>query len=70
MNVTATEFKNQLGYLLDLASSEDIYISKNGKLVAKLCTPHKQRVESAKRLFGTIPADFNVEQALADRARP
>ncbi len=68
--MTATEFKNRLGYLLDLASGEDVYISKNGKLVAKLCTPHKRRVESAKRLFGAIPADFDVEQALAERARP
>ena len=67
MNVTATEFKNQLGYLLDLVSKEDVYISKNGKLVAKLCTPNKTRVDSAKRLFGAIPADFDVERAFDER---
>lgn len=69
MNVTATEFKNQLGRLLDLASTEDIYISKNGKLVAKLSSPNKQRVNSAKNLFGTIPANFDVDAAFAQRGQ-
>ena len=69
MNVTATEFKNQLGCFLDLASKEDIFISKNGKIVAKLCTPNKTCVDSAKRLFGVIPADFNVERAFSERAQ-
>lgn len=69
MNVTATEFKHQLGYLLDIAIKEDVYISKNGKIVAKLTSPNKRRVESAKRLFGAIPADFDINAALAERGR-
>ena len=31
MTITATEFKNNLGKYLDLASTEEIFISKNGK---------------------------------------
>ena len=69
MNVTATEFKNQLGWFLDRATEEDVYISKNGKVVAKLCTPNKTRVDSAKHLFGSIPADFDVDGAFAERGR-
>ena len=69
MNVTATEFKNQLGHLLDLVSTEDIYISKNGKLVAKLSSPNKRRINSAKKLFGTIPANFDVDAAFAQRGQ-
>ena len=69
MNVTATEFKNQLGHLLDLVSTEDIYISKNGKLVAKLSSPNKRRINSAKKLFGTIPANFDVDVAFAQRGQ-
>ena len=69
MNVTATEFKNQLGWFLDRVSEEDVYISKNGKVVAKLCNPNKTRVDSAKRLFGVIPADFDVDSAFAERGR-
>lgn len=29
--ITATEFKNNLGYYLDLSQKEDIYITKNNK---------------------------------------
>ena len=67
MNVTATEFKSQLGWFLDHATEEDVYISRNGKVVAKLCTPNKTRVDSAKHLLGSIPKDFDVEGAFAER---
>ena len=69
MNVTATELKNQLGWFLNHAIKEDVYISKNGKVIAKLCSPCKTRVDSAKRLFGSIPADFDVDGAFAERGR-
>ena len=35
MSVTATELKNNLGKYLLLSATEDIYITKNGKVVAK-----------------------------------
>lgn len=34
--------------------TEDIFITKNGKIVAKLANPHQDRVEVAKSLFGII----------------
>ena len=34
--------------------TEDIFITKNGKIVAKLTNPHQDRVEVAKSLFGII----------------
>ena len=36
MSITATELKSNLGKYLDQAATEDIYISKNGKIIAKL----------------------------------
>lgn len=36
MEVTATQFKTNFGYYLDLSRKEDIWIRKNGKIVAKL----------------------------------
>lgn len=36
MRITATEFKKNLGRYLELVSNEDILITKNGKIVAKL----------------------------------
>ena len=39
MIVTATEFKNNFGKYLDLIEHEDIFITRNGKTVAKIVNP-------------------------------
>ncbi len=66
MSVTATEFKLNLGKYLALAENEDIYITKNGKVVAKLTNPNADRVETAKSLLGIIPADITPEEFLQE----
>ncbi len=67
MSITATEFKMNLGKYLLLSQTEDIYITKNGKVVAKLTNPNQDRVDIAKSLFGIIPADITVEDAKEER---
>ena len=67
MSVTATEFKLNLGKYLALAENEDVYITKNGKVVAKLTNPNADRVETAKSLLGIIPADITPEEAREER---
>ena len=67
MSITATELKMNLGKYLLLAESEDVYITKNGKVVAKLTNPNADRVEIAKSLVGIIPADITPEQAREER---
>lgn len=67
MSITATEFKMNLGKYLLLSQTEDIYITKNGKVVAKLTNPNQDRVDIAKSLFGIIPADVTVEGAREER---
>ena len=58
MSITATEPKSDLGKYLLLAAAEDIFITKNGKVIAKLSDPHQDRVGIAKSLFGILPAAF------------
>jgi prevent-host-death family protein len=67
MRVTATEFKNNIGKYLALAANEDIYITKNGKSVAKLTNTKQEKVELAKSLFGIIPPGATLEQAREER---
>ena len=67
MSTTATELKNNLGKYLMLAATEDIFITKNGKVVAKLSNPHQDRVDMAKSLFGILPADITLEEAKTER---
>ncbi|MDE6016870.1 MAG: type II toxin-antitoxin system prevent-host-death family antitoxin [Acetatifactor sp.] len=67
MSITATELKQNLGKYLLLSANEDIYITKNGKVVAKLTNPNQNRVNTAKSLFGILPEDANLEDEKAER---
>lgn len=67
MSITATELKNNLGKYLVLSATEDIFITRNGKIIAKLTNPHMDRVETAKSLFGILPKDADLEDAKAER---
>ena len=67
MLVTATEFKNNIGKYLSIVTEEDIFITKNGKNIAKLSRTTQDKVELAKSLFGIIPSDTSLEQAKEER---
>ena len=47
MSITATELKLNLSKYLLLSATEDIYITKNGKIVSKLTNPFQERVDVA-----------------------
>ncbi|MDO5330086.1 MAG: type II toxin-antitoxin system prevent-host-death family antitoxin [Bacillota bacterium] len=67
MLITATELKNDLSKYLLLSATEDIFITRNGKIVSKLTNPFQKKVETAKSLFGIIPADITEEEAKEER---
>ena len=67
MSITATELKSNLGKYLLLSASEDIYITRNGKVVSKLTNPFQERVDLAKSLFGILPNDVTLEQSEEER---
>lgn len=67
MSITATELKANLSKYLLLSATEDIFITKNGKVVAKLTNPFQERVDIAKSLFGIIPSDITLEKAREER---
>ena len=67
MSITATELKQNLSKYLLMAEREDVFITRNGKVVAKLTNPYQDRVDMAKSLFGIIPVDMTIEQAHRER---
>ena len=67
MSITATELKRNLGKYLLLSATEDIYITRNGKIVSKLTNPFHERVDVAKSLFGILPDDMTLEQSKKER---
>ena len=40
--ISATEFKNNLGYYLSNSNNEEIFITKNGKIIKKLSNPNNK----------------------------
>ena len=67
MSITATDLKLNLSKYLLLAETEDILITRNGKVVAKLSNPNADRVAMAESLVGVIPADITLEEARSAR---
>jgi len=67
IQVTATDFKSNLGKYLNLASKEKIHITKNGVEIAVL-TPPQPRQSWVDDLVGIIPsADIDAKQIKAER---
>ena len=68
MIITATEFKNNFGKYLALVDTEDVFITKNGKNIAKLSSSKESRIEIAKSLFGSLPnTRMTIERAREER---
>ena len=53
-------------YLL-LAATEEIYITRNGKTIAKLTSPYQNKLNTVESLFGSVPATMTLEQAREER---
>ena len=67
MSVTATEFKTNFGKYLLMAATEDIFITHNGKTVAKLTAPYKNKLDTVNSLFGSIPDTMTLEESKEKR---
>lgn len=67
MSITATELKENLNKYLQLSATEDIFITKNGRIIAKLSNPFEDRIKIAESLAGIIPADITLEEAREER---
>lgn len=67
MSITATELKLNLGKYLLLAATQDIYITRNGKTIAKLVSPYQDRMDTVDTLFGSVPDTMTLEEAREER---
>ena len=67
MSITATELKKSLKKYLLMAAKEDVFVTRNGKVVAKLSNPYQDRIEVAKSLFGILPSEMTLEESKEER---
>ena len=59
MLVSSTEIQNNFGRYLEMASGEEVIITKNGTAVARLIGIRLQEKSLSERLRGIIPSDIN-----------
>ncbi len=68
MSITATELKENLSKYLLLSEKEDVYITKNGKVIAKLTSPFKDKLSIVESLRGVVPDTVSLDELKAERA--
>lgn len=61
MIVTATEFKTNFGKYLDMLTKEDIFITRNGKIIAKVINPQVSAVDSLRGMLKNVPSDIDLD---------
>ena len=67
MVVTATEFKANFGKYLELIAKEDIFITRNGKTVAKIVNPQISAVDSLRGMLINISSDIDTDSLREER---
>ena len=68
LEITATEFKVNFGHYLDLVPTEDIWITRNGKYVARLVNPNVSAVDSISGILkGKAPDDLDHHSIREER---
>lgn len=67
MLITVAELEKDLDKYLRLSATEDIFITRNGKVISKLTNPFQDRTQLAESLFGILPADVSLEEAREER---
>lgn len=67
MSITATELKNNLSKYLHMSATEDVFVTINGKVVAKLTSPYQDKVDAMESLMGILPCDVTLEESREER---
>lgn len=67
MLVSLTELKTNPGKYVALADMQDIYITRNGKRIARITSAKPDKRLSAKALLGILPADVDLAEAREER---
>lgn len=62
MIVTATEFKKNFGKYLELVTSEEVFITRNGKTIAKVSNPRVSAVASLRGILKGAPEDLDRDR--------
>ena len=69
MIVTTTQLRENQKEYLDLSKTEDVYITRNGKIFAKITNPYADKLATLRSLKGSIPSSMSVEEVEEERTK-
>lgn len=52
---------------MTITATEEVYITRNGKTIAKLTSPYQNKLNTVESLFGSVPATMTLKQAREER---
>ena len=67
--ISVSELKTNAGKYVAMAQSQDIFITKNGKLIARLTTAKPSKVDAEKALFGILPSNVDLDESREERLK-
>jgi hypothetical protein len=68
MVITATQLKHNMGHYLTQAQTQDVLVTRNGKIVARISNPTLNKTEILDSLVGiAADTDMTANQAKSER---
>lgn len=67
MTVTSTEFKANFNKHIEMIANEDVYITENGKTIARVVDARKSAVDNLRGLLKGAPQDTSVKTIREER---
>ncbi|MCD5406902.1 MAG: type II toxin-antitoxin system Phd/YefM family antitoxin [Desulfotomaculum sp.] len=68
LQITATEFKKNLGKYLTIINKEELIITRNGIPIAQVTIPKDKKISLVNQLTGIIPDDgYSMKDARKER---
>ena len=56
--VTATELKNNLSHYLEISANEDVYITKNNRVISVMMSPQLRALLDVERMVDETEIDY------------
>ncbi|MDR1978089.1 MAG: type II toxin-antitoxin system Phd/YefM family antitoxin [Synergistaceae bacterium] len=67
MQISVSELKTNAGKYIALVDKQDIFITQDGKCVARLTNANVDKMASAKALIGILPNDLDYDKLREER---
>ena len=67
--ISITELNANIDKYIVMAQDQDIFITKNGKPIAKLVAAKVDKVTASKSMFGILYSDVDLDEARENRLK-